>query len=243
LDQAIARIIANERGDFVSVQDEESEPMPENEILARSIEWVGGMLLHEMEGPIGRASFYATKEIDAYGESKTKKELDALKNVFTGIQQLVTASMPPKPQEFDLATLIDEIVATEAEHSWSPSVYGPRPFVVVSDPAFVRLAIVNGLRNAIEAIEQVGSRNQELPIVITWGETDRDFWLSIIDQGPGVSGSVAAKFEIGRSTKHGHRGFGLAIARRAMESLQGSVSLQPGTGGGTRYELRWGQKK
>jgi signal transduction histidine kinase len=142
-----------------------------------------------------------------------------------------------------LAALIDEIVATEARESVTPSVVGPRPFVLVSDPAFLRLAVVNGLRNAIEAIEQVGSRGQGHPIVVTWGETDRDWWISIIDQGPGISGSVEAKFEIGRSTKRGHRGFGLAIARRAMESLQGTVSLHPGTDGGTRYELRWSGQK
>jgi signal transduction histidine kinase len=242
LDQAIERVHANNLGRTVSPEAEEPEGISDNAILAKSMELIGGMLLHEMEGPIGRASFYATKEIAAYDDSKTKRELESLKAVFQGIDQLVKASMPPRLERLELVSLIEDVVTLEAPESFSPSVIGPRPFMVLSDPGFLRLAIANGLRNAVEAIEQLGSSSQGHPVVVTWGETDRDIWISIIDHGPGVSGSVEAKFEIGRSTKRGHRGFGLAIARRAMESLQGSVSLLPGTDGGARYELRWARQ-
>jgi signal transduction histidine kinase len=244
LEQAIQRVSLGAEQIEASTQEDENSPETSGQdSLAEAVQWVGGLLLHEMEGPIGRASLYASKEISNYSASKTKKEIEILKSVFGGIVQLVKVSKPPRPQQIDLAKLIAEIVSIEIDPSLNPSVYGTKPFLVTSDPDFLRLALVNGLRNAAEAIEQVGSRDQQHPIIVTWGQTDRDYWISVIDHGPGITGSPIPKFEIGKTTKVGHRGFGLAIAKRAMESIGGTVLLQPGTDGGARYELRWERRK
>ena len=44
---------------------------------------------------------------------------------------------------------------------------------------------------------------------------------------------------VGKTTKKGHSGFGLPIAISAIEALGGTVTLQPASDGGTKYELRW----
>ena len=61
----------------------------------------------------------------------------------------------------------------------------------------------------------------------------------MLDKGPGIVGPTESAFDIGKSTKQGHCGFGLAIARQAIETLGGTVSLQPVVGGGALYEARW----
>ena len=110
--------------------------------------------------------------------------------------------------------------------------------LITSDPRLLQLAICNGVRNAIEAVIESGS-NDPHAVVVTWGETDVDYWITIIDRGPGVVGPIGPAFDIGKTTKQGHSGFGLAIARQAMETLSGHVTLQPAVSGGTHYVLRW----
>ena len=110
--------------------------------------------------------------------------------------------------------------------------------MVTSDPALVRLVVCNGIRNALEAVATANPTEPHL-IIINWGETDVDYWVAILDRGAGIVGPLDAAFEIGKSTKQGHSGFGLAVARQAIETLGGTVRLEPGADGGARYEARW----
>lgn len=243
LDQALNQLsLAHASTELLLSQEEVTEEENDQDTLGKAYEWVGGLFLHEMEGPIGRASLYASKDIPDYPSSKTKKEIDTLKSVFGCIEQLVKVSKPPRPRQVDLSLLIQDVVSTEIDSSINLSIYGTKPFVVVTDPDFLKLALSNGLRNAAEAITQFCSLEEQHPIVVTWGETDRDYWISVIDHGAGIQGKVSSNFEIGKSTKSGHRGFGLTIARRAMEAIHGTVALQSETGVGARYELRWERK-
>jgi sensor histidine kinase regulating citrate/malate metabolism len=139
-----------------------------------------------------------------------------------------------------MAELIADIVSAEATNGRVSEVsfVGPKPMIVTSDPALVRLALCNGVRNAFEAVV-AASANEPHPIIINWDQTDVDYWVAILDRGAGLVGPIEAAFEIGKSTKQGHSGFGLAIARQAIETLGGTVTLEPAAQGGTRYEARW----
>ncbi len=110
--------------------------------------------------------------------------------------------------------------------------------LVTSDRALLRLAVSNGIRNAVEAV--TGAPGDEPhPIIVAWGATDVDYWVTVLDRGPGVVGPAESAFGIGKTTKKGHSGFGLTIARQAIETLGGMCTLQPVTEGGARFELRW----
>jgi signal transduction histidine kinase len=162
-----------------------------------------------------------------------------LQLIFEGITQLKGAAASPKPTEFDLPTLVDEAVLAEASgRGVEVSLQGPRPMNISSDHSLLHHALANGLRNAVEATLECSAELQQ-PIVITWGETDVDYWLAVIDRGGGLIAAPEVAFNVGKSTKEGHSGFGLAIARQAMDTLGGSATLQPAKEGGTRYELRW----
>ena len=104
----------------------------------------------------------------------------------------------------------------------------------------MKLIVANGLRNAIEATESVAdSAKLSNRIVISWGETDRDYWIAIVDWGPGLPLGIDRMFDIGSTTQRGHLGMGLAIAERAALSLTGKVTLTPREDKGARYEFRW----
>ena len=204
-------------------------------------EEITGVLLHEVASPIGLIASAAAREFPGYEKSDTKQYIENAQRIFGAIQDLKGATTTPRPEEFDLAEFLLRIVAeVNVDTGVDVSSQGPRPLMVKTDSRLLRFAVCNGLRNAMEAVVQFKTDNPH-PVVITWGKTDVDCWITIIDRGPGIAGPVEPAFEIGKSSKPGHSGFGLAIARQAMETLNGTVNLSLANGGGVRYELRWGQ--
>jgi signal transduction histidine kinase len=242
LDAAIERAEGS-NGDIQPPAATAEPDVPEilrKEIRAKAVEWVSGTLLHELEPIIGQLRTAATREIPTFEDSRVKAHLDQLERVCSGISCLRQATATPRIEEFDLAWLIKELIAQEVTNKpLHISVQGQQPFVMSSDPRLLTLAICNGLRNAIEAVESVPEAKGGHPVVISWGMTDVDYWVVILDQGPGIVGVGEGAFNIGTTTKIGHIGFGLAIARQAIGTLEGNVTLSPAQGGGARLELRW----
>jgi signal transduction histidine kinase len=241
LDRAVARLTDALPTPEDAVAEEAEESLrSRRQTQARAAEWVAGLLLHELASPIGLLAYAASREIQDYERSRTKGHIATLQMLFAAIEQLRKASATPKPAEFDLAALINEIVATEfSEVAGTIALHGPQPLLLVSDAALLRFAICNGLRNAVEAVSAEDREHTSPPVVVTWGETDVDYWVAVLDRGPGLAAPLETVLDIGKTTKKGHSGFGLPIARSAIEALGGTVTLQPASGGGTKYELRW----
>lgn len=240
LDRAIARLTSTDEPRVARTEDDASgSELDAEQIYAKATEWVAGLILHELASPIGLLAYEASVEMPDYAKSRTKLHVDKLQTVFFAIEQLKKASATPKPEEFDLAALIDEIVTAEfADAAKTIDKHGPRPLLLISDRALLSFAICNGLRNAVDA-GRLGGERCTAQIVVTWGKTDVDYWVSIIDNGPGFTVPPESAFEIGKTTKAGHSGFGLAIANAAIQAVGGAVTLEPATGGGAKYELRW----
>lgn len=240
LDRAIARLTSTDspsetRNENATVSSE----LDTKQIYAKATEWVAGLLLHELASPIGLLAYEASCEIPTYSESRTKFYVDKLQTLFGAIEQLKKASATPKPVEFDLPALIDEVVTAEfAEIAETIEMHGLRPLLLNSDRALLSFAISNGLRNAVEAVRPNSEQNIA-QVVVAWGKTDVDYWVSIIDNGPGITVLPESVFEIGKTTKPGHSGFGLAIANAAMQAVGGTVTLEPGADRGAKYVLRW----
>ena len=241
LDLALARlssltpVIAADPSDEFDIPGE-----VRRQIRSQAVEWISGLLLHEIASPIGLVKRWASREVTDYENSRTRQHLESIERIFNAIAQLKGAAAVPRPEQFDLSEHLSDIVSTEADDDQMTNVtlVGPKPMMVTSDPALVSFAIRNGVRNAFEAIA-IAKPAVPYPIIITWGQTDVDYWVAIVDQGVGIVGPPEAAFDIGKSTKHGHSGFGLAIARQAIETLGGTVSLEPAAQGGARYEARW----
>ena len=196
-------------------------------------------ILHEIASPVGLLATSAEREIPDFEVSKTKIYIKNLQRVFEAIEQLKGASSVPKPQEFDLADSISDIVTTVVgDQPTDISLHGVKPFIINSDQALLSFALTNGIRNAMESVAALGA-DEPHPIIVNWGETDIDYWVAVIDRGEGIVGPVESAFGIGRTTKRGHSGFGLAIARQAIETLGGSCTLHPAAEGGAHFEVRW----
>lgn len=89
-------------------------------------------------------------------------------------------------------------------------------------------AILNGLRNAVEAIERAPTRENTICGTVTVTSQINDSgWLmvQITDDGPGVEDPERA-FQHGYSTKTPSGGLGLGLSRQLVEQAGGSITLR-----------------
>ncbi len=213
-----------------------------DQIKAIAVNETTRRLVHEIAPILGMISVHARDEITNFAGSRTRTDIERFRSLLDAFNTLSQAAVAPRLDEMDLSSTIADIAETESEgHSVKVSLAGQRPIMIVGDAALLRFVIGNGLRNAIEATESAPARQGELQAVtITWGTTDRDVWITILDQGPGPPISADRAFDIGNTTKPDHLGMGLAIARQAAESMSGTLLLAPREShGGARFEFRW----
>ncbi len=212
------------------------------QIYAEALETTTAQLLHEVEPILGSLRLSAESEVKDFEQSHTKQSLDRLDEFLSALGRLRRAASAPKIDEFSLDDVvgrcIDELGRPEGLQVLRA---GPRQCIVEGDSSLIALSIGNGLRNAVEASIETRAPLDQVPITVSWGSTDIDYWLSIVDLGIGFRGVLPKVFEIGSTTKEGHLGMGLAIVRQSMESMSGSALLIPNARG-VRFEIRWPKK-
>jgi signal transduction histidine kinase len=209
------------------------------EAYVKSVRNVTERVLHQLNPLIGDIEQAASAELKNFDASQTKARIGQIKLQAEAITKLYNAAKPAVFEEFDLATLIKNCLPNDLEHNRCMlSFAGPAPLMVQGDSSLVTIAVTNGLRNAIEASVPVASADHKPAIIVNWNATDRDYWISILDEGVGFHGSIVGAFEIGTSTK-GHSGHGLPGIRAAMLSLSGSADLIPQKDRGCALNLSW----
>ena len=99
----------------------------------------------------------------------------------------------------------------------------------------IQQALLNLLRNALEAMETTDSRRLT---VRTRNSDDGLVEIAVIDTGPGFSGELAAEvFKPFFTTKEDGMGMGLAISRAAVEAHGGSLRAGNAAGGGAEVVI------
>jgi signal transduction histidine kinase len=237
LRMAIASVKCESPSTPVEIGAEGEEERVMEQMHAEAVEETTQRLVHEIRPILGRLDVHAASEIADYLQSKTKSEWNRLQELLVAIDKLSQAASAPIYREFDLAELLDKIITGEKSGSGITVVCaGPKPFVILGASSLVLLVIGNAIRNAVEASASLSTKEA---VVVNWGVTDRDYWISVLDHGCGLPPTVQKVFEIGTTTKKGHLGMGLALARQAALSLSGSISIAPRDQSGTRFEFRW----
>ena len=108
----------------------------------------------------------------------------------------------------------------------------PDGFVSAEDPDQLEQALINLVRNAVDAtLEAEGSR-----VSLTWTVQSDKLDLLVEDEGPGLAdtGNLFVPFY---TTKQGGSGIGLVLSRQIAEGHAGTLELENREGGGARARM------
>jgi two-component system sensor histidine kinase HydH len=205
---------------------------------------MSAMLAHEIRNPLGTIKGYA----QLAGE-RAPEELRALLDPVLSetqrlellVNDLLAYGRPPHP---NLRTVDwTEIAATVEQHA--RHLPGERPVRIViagdhnlqihTDPALLSQALLNLVRNAIEAIpaEEAGE------VRIEAAASREHAVIQVTDTGTGIAaGAQSRLFEPFFTTKPFGTGLGLAITRKLVQSIGGELEIGPRSGGGTAAVIR-----
>ena len=196
-------------------------------------------LTHEVATVVGTLRHYASRELEGYATSDTKRELERLDAVLAAMRQLGDAAAPPIWDGIDLAREATGIVQAERlVHDYELLLTdGPSPHLVTASQGLIALFLRNAISNAVEATLELHGRQR--PVVVAWGTDDQMHWIAVLDEGGGPAGSQEMLAKTGASTKDGHPGMGLTIATQVATSLEGDLTLSPQERGGAVCRLAW----
>lgn len=221
----------------------------------RSIDQMSVSLAHELSQPVGAVLTNAQTGLRALEHHRmTTEELAPLlqqiehsarhaSRVIERIRSFIKPSRLPH-QPVDLADVCDsacELIATELRRQ-GIELLRPAPREVAvqvhGDELELTQALLNGLRNATDALARVEHRQ----IRLTYGSEAPWAWLRLEDNGPGLPAEqLRSATEPFYTTKTGGLGLGLTIVESIAERHGGRLILAhaaPGGLGGATFELR-----
>lgn len=194
------------------------------------IELFGGILREDLEGDPRQ------KHVD-----KILRELGTLGRVVSDFLDYARRR-PPDLRAVAVGELLQEVVALAEKEASEKEIkielVMAQDWVVTLDPEAVKRALLNLLRNAIQATEKGKGR------ISLEAQAGDDMCLSVEDNGPGIPPDKQDEvFRPFFTTKQKGTGLGLALVKKTVEAHGGKIKLGQGALGGARFELHLPQKK
>ncbi|WP_281615925.1 HAMP domain-containing sensor histidine kinase [Flammeovirga sp. SubArs3] len=110
--------------------------------------------------------------------------------------------------------------------------------LVTADPHQIKVVIENILKNAVEELE--GTEGAEVIIRCTQDDIKNKPIIRIIDNGSGIDTDAQQRIFVPFfTTKKGHTGIGLSLARQIMRRNHGRLTLKTSIDAGSEFTLRF----
>ncbi|MEK7269475.1 MAG: ATP-binding protein [Planctomycetota bacterium] len=220
-----------------------------SERLAREVGALAGGLVHEIRNPLNalRIHLDLLREdlaTDAPPTEKTRRRVGTLSKEVGRIDEILeeflryARGFEPARVPGDLSGVVSETLDFLSPEAAESKVQIHRGFAeglgpVPMDAALVRQAVVNVVRNAIQALPSGGD------IFVRISRDGGSAFLDVSDTGPGIpSEALPRVFDAFFSTKRGGTGLGLPVTRRIVEAHGGEISVQSEAGKGTNFRIR-----
>jgi signal transduction histidine kinase len=209
-------------------------------------------IAHEVRNPLGSIRLYARMLeqdlVDRPGEQGVAVKIAGAARVMEGVVTDVLTfarEFRLRPTEIDVSELMDRVV----EACCHDGVPGWRNVEMVrldkgaaapafeADPGLLQQALVNIVRNAIEAMADCPGRRHRL--VLECAPAGEWAAIRVKDTGPGISAEVIARiFNPFFTTRAAGTGLGLAIVHRIIDAHAGSIRvLNNQDGPGATFEI------
>ncbi len=231
---------------------EKTEALRNNERMI-AIGETAGMVGHDIRNPLQTiiGELFLAKDClkqlqDGPVKDQFKETLEAIEDQATYMSKIIAdlqdfaRAITLEPEITDLEALIGEILRelhVPRNIKVTTKIQKKLPRLIL-DPAVTKRIIVNLVTNAMQAIPETGE--------ITIQAAQRDGWatLSVSDTGVGIPADVKPKlFRPLFTTKAKGQGFGLAVVKRMVESMNGTITLETEVGKGTKFIIRFPLKE
>ena len=226
---------------------ERLEEMREREVRTSQLAAVGEMaarVAHEIRNPLVTIGGYARVILKSLGPDDSRRqkaeiivgEVMRLERILTGVVDFSRPATPNKVM-LNLNTIVDQVSElmhsqlSERNISIERLQRGAIP-QISADPAQIKQALFNIVKNAMEAIDRDGR------IIISTGFDGKLVGVEIIDSGPGIMEDVRDNmYNLFFTTKAGGTGLGLAITRKIIEDHRGFLNVASAIGEGTTFSV------
>jgi len=146
---------------------------------------------------------------------------------------------PMKRSHFTWVELLEQVQRSIKHQLTSKGVTlespGPADLWITADQEQMRLALLNLVLNAIEAVPE----NGRIVLLAEESNDSNEIILSMTDNGPGIAPEDLSQiFEPYFTKRPGGTGLGLALVRRIVEKHGGRIRAQNQPEGGARFEIR-----
>lgn len=113
----------------------------------------------------------------------------------------------------------------------------PPTLIVRMDVKLIEMVLINILKNAVEAVQEVDAPEIDLLVFL---DQDHRVIMEIRDNGPGIEPEAMERIFIPfYTTKKTGSGIGLSLSQRIMQMHQGSLTARSAVGQGTAFVLQF----
>jgi signal transduction histidine kinase len=199
-------------------------------------------LMHPIQNIGNNVRWLMRDDVDAESRAASRaiilRELETIKRFMEDLRNVVK----PKPIErfaLDINTAVSEIVDPMRAEGDRGNValeaaYASEPLVIEGDRFALGRVFRNLITNAIQATGPGGR------VMVRTGRVDNLVEISVTDTGSGIAPERLSQiFEDFVTTKRRGLGLGLAISKRIVEQLDGTITVESELGRGTAFTLRF----
>jgi signal transduction histidine kinase len=169
-----------------------------------------------------------------------KESLDSLEKNIEYINKIVAdlqdyaKLLKPEYDQVDITRLVTDLFKTVALPNNITLITDIQvPSQIRTEPTFMRRALTNLVNNAVQAMSNGGTL--EIRVFIN----DKKLILSVSDTGDGIPEEIKGKlFTPMVTTKSKGQGFGLAVVKRLIEGLNGTITFESEVGKGTTFVIK-----
>lgn len=216
-----------------------------NESRMRAVGELAAAVAHDLNNLSGIAlmslgSIEESNERAQEAVFRAERANQAIGELSRRLQRVARAGGDPTTGATDLRQVIEDVVVllrpTCKEDAIRVELFDDgRNALVQGDQTIVRQAVMNLVLNAREAVKEVSAEHRRIEIQL-FG--DNPVTLEVRDRGPGIPDNLLGQIFLPFvSSKEGHAGLGLAIARASLKHFGGEVAGTNDPDGGARFRL------
>ncbi len=231
----------SDQGIIIVVEDKtEEERMKRWSVIGET----AGMVGHDIRNPLQAIAgdIYLLREYsNSIPDSATKREVvESLDNIESNVNYInkivadlqdYSRSLKPIFSDFNLYDLVANILhSLSRQNNLEISLQIDPKFIIKSDRAMLRRVLSNLFINALQAMPTGGK------LIVKGYRKDSNVLIEVEDSGIGIpEGFRSSLFSPLLTTKARGQGLGLAVVKRLVEALDGSIGFESEEGKGTKF--------